>query len=169
MEIRQSSTSQQIEDVKNLMRVFVGWHRERYHDAIEVIDRLFDHDEFGAELSELPGEFSPPRGRLLLASEGDQAAASVALRDMGDDVCEMKRMFVHSDYQGRGLGRLLADEVIREARQIGYKSMRLYTGDRQHEAQSLYENIGFKPIGAYYDFPDDVSKFFVFMELDLTD
>ncbi len=168
MEICQASTPQQIEDVKNLMRAFVGWHRERHHDVIERVDRYFDHGEFEAELSELPGKFSPPRGRLLLASEGDRAAGCVALRDLGDDVCEMKRMFVYSDYQGRGVGRLLANAVIKEARQIGYKIMRLDTGDRQPEAQSLYRKIGFKPIGAYYDLPDEIRKFLVFMELNLT-
>jgi GNAT superfamily N-acetyltransferase len=120
-----------------------------------LIDRYFDPEAFDAELMALPGEFAPPNGRLLLAQEGEIAAGCAALHDLGDGACEMKRMFVHTEFHGKGVGRILAECVISEAKAIGYKVMRLDTGARQREAQELYRKFGFKPIEAYYDLPDD--------------
>jgi hypothetical protein len=59
-----------------------------------LIDRYFDAREFEQELGALPGQYPLPKGRLLLARRDGQALACVALRDLGESVCEMKRMFV---------------------------------------------------------------------------
>ena len=79
----------------------------------------------------------------------------------------MKRMFVHPDQQGQGVGRAPAEAVIREARAIGYGRMLLDTSIRQAEAQSLYRGMGFRDIPPYYNLPDDLRAWLVFMELPL--
>src|SRR4028119_563641 len=98
---------QELDDARALMRAFVAWHRERHVDDIALIDRYFDDAEFEAELAGLPGKYVPPEGRLLIAYQDGRPAGCVALRDLSDGTCEMKRMFVPIQFRGMGVGRAL--------------------------------------------------------------
>jgi putative acetyltransferase len=117
---------------------------------------------FEDELAGLPGRYAPPSGRLLLARCGDAFVGCVALRQIGDGVCEMKRLFVQPKHRGRGIGKALARAVIEEARHIGYKRMRLDTV--LEPAKSLYRSLGFREIPPYQHVPIEGV---VFMELEL--
>jgi ribosomal protein S18 acetylase RimI-like enzyme len=108
---------------------------------------------FEQELATLPGAYAPPRGRLLLALDGDDAAGCVALRPLGVDVCEMKRLYLRSSLRGRGAGRMLAERIMDEARAIGYRTMRLDTLPMMKDAIALYERLGFRTIAPYYANP----------------
>ena len=79
----------------------------------------------------------------------------------------MKRMFVYPQFHGLGIGRALADAVIERARQLNYARMLLDTSWRQKEAQALYRSYGFRDVAPYYDLPDDLRSWLVFMELPL--
>jgi ribosomal protein S18 acetylase RimI-like enzyme len=61
----------------------------------------------------------------------------------------MKRLYVIPAYQGQGIGRLLAREVIAQARKTGYKQMRLDTIASMQTARTLYESLGFYRIEPY--------------------
>jgi putative acetyltransferase len=165
--IVQAATPEQIDKVRSLMRSFVDWHRQRHTEDIDLIDRYFDAREFEKELATLPGEYAPPKGSLLLAEEEEQAAGCVALRNLGDGICEMKRMFLPIQFRGRGIGRALANQALRDAKIAGYTRMRLDTSIRQFEAIGLYERLGFKRIEPYYPLPDDLQDWLAFMELRL--
>jgi putative acetyltransferase len=119
---------------------------------------------FATELAALPGVYAPPRGRLLLALASREAAGCAALRPLTDGVCEMKRLFVGPAFRGQHLGRLLAEQIVVEARAIGYHTMRLDTLPQMQPAIRLYEAIGFRRCAAYYDTPLQDT---VFMELHL--
>ena len=105
--------------------------------------------DFEAELAALPGEYAPPRGALLLARDPAGWAGCVALRPLGDDVCEMKRLFVAPAWRGTGLGRRLAEAILEEGRRLGYARMRLDTVPAMRSAIGLYESLGFRGIPAY--------------------
>jgi ribosomal protein S18 acetylase RimI-like enzyme len=111
---------------------------------------------FDEELACLPGNYAPPSGRLLLAVRGDEAAGCVALRRLEPDVCEMKRLYVRPAFRGLGVGRLLADRVIRR--------MRLDTLPGMISARALYHKFGFREIAPYRSNPVEGTAF---LELDL--
>lgn len=120
---------------------------------------------FDRELANLPGDYAAPDGRLLLAEEDDQLAGCIALRKLDDGVCEMKRLFLRPAYRGQGLGRVLVESIIDEARKLGYIYMRLDTiPGPMDKAIALYRSMGFVEIGPYYKNPVEGAKF---MELDL--
>src|SRR5262245_23556593 len=96
------------EDVAEIRQLFI-----EYQAALEI-DLCFQN--FQEELDGLPGDYAPPDGRLLLAGRDGELAGCVALRKIGDDVCEMKRLFLRSAFRGGGLGRDLISRIIHEAR-----------------------------------------------------
>ena len=121
---------------------------------------------FDQELLHLPGKYASPDGRLLLATEDDKLAGCIALRKLGPAYCEMKRLFVGPAYRSRGLGRVLVESLIDEAKKLGYTHMRLDTlPGKMDKAIALYRTFGFAEIAAYCENPVEGAKF---MELDLT-
>jgi putative acetyltransferase len=105
--------------------------------------------DFERELEELPGEYAQPRGCLLVAVEDGEAAGCVALRDLGNSVAELKRLYVRQQFRGSGLGKLLTLRIIEEARKRGYARIRLDTVPLMTPAIALYRSLGFKPIAPY--------------------
>jgi len=153
MQICQASSELQIANVRQLF--------EEY--AVELgIDLGFQG--FVAELAGLPGAYGPPQGSLLLATNEQQAAGCVALRPLNTECCEMKRMYVRPAFRGQGLGRQLAEQIIAEARRIGYSQMLLDTLPQLDGTTRLYTSMGFQRRGQYYDTPLGET---IFMELSL--
>jgi putative acetyltransferase len=167
IEVVRAQTGSQLDAVRDVMRAFVAWHRERHVEDRHLIDEYFSAGDFEHELGSLPGKYSPPSGRLLLANSRGECAGCVALRALDERVCEMKRMFVYPRFHGQGVGRALAKIVIQEARAIGYTSMLLDTSVRQVEALGLYESLGFVRVEPYYELPEALQRWLVFMRLNL--
>ena len=92
------------DQVRDLMRAFIGWHRKRHLEDIQLIDQYFDAAAFEEELASLPGKYAPPRGSLLLAMHDGRPAGCVALREIDARACEMKRLFVYPHLHGKGIG-----------------------------------------------------------------
>ena len=126
------------------------------------VDLCFQN--FETELAELPWEYVPPEGRLLLATTPADAAGCIALRKIAGDTCEMKRLYVRPAFRGQRIGRMLVTALIEEARRIGYARMRLDTLPSMTEAAALYRSFGFREIAPYRYNPVENS---VFMELGL--
>jgi GNAT superfamily N-acetyltransferase len=120
---------------------------------------------FEQELAALPGPYTPPSGCLLLATVRDDPAGCVALKQLTDGVCEMKRLYVRSQYRGIGLGRTLVEQIVQEARSLHYQAIRLDTVPSvMGNAVDLYRTLGFQDIPAYCFNPVPGA---LFMELQL--
>lgn len=110
--------------------------------------------------------FSPPRGRILLAVQGSEAAGVACMRGIGEGIGEIKRMYVRPTFRRRGIGHALLDGLIGEARNAGYHRLRLDSGRFMKEAHSLYRSVGFQEIDPYpeSELPEEFHPFMVFME-----
>ncbi len=112
---------------------------------------------FDQELADLPGDYAPPRGTLLLALVDGSVAGCCALRplDSSDypNAAEMKRLYVRKAFRGFGLGRRLAEATLDAARLGGYASVLLDTLSDMEAARALYGELGFEEIPPYYHNP----------------
>lgn len=134
-----------IEDARTIFREYEKWLG---------LDLCFQG--FEEEMRSLPGRYAKPDGRLILAYKDSELAGGIALRKIGDGICEMKRLYLRENSRGSGIGRELIEKLIEEARKIGYKKMRLDTfPPKMGKAVQLYESHGFYEIPAYYENPYD--------------
>jgi ribosomal protein S18 acetylase RimI-like enzyme len=154
MELIHAQSSEEVSRARELFEEYAAW-----------LGFSLCFQNFDKELAGLPGDYAPPSGRLLLATENNETAGCVALRKIGDGVCEMKRLYVRPKFRGKGLGRTLAETIIEAAREIGYHRMRLDTvPGKMDQAIVMYRSLGFKNIQPYYINP---VKGAAFMELEL--
>lgn len=125
-----------------------------YADGLQV-DLCFQG--FEAELAELPGDYSEPRGALLMALIDDKLAGCCALRPLDTvdypNACEMKRLYVRPAFRRSGVGRQLVEAILDCARQAGYDCVLLDTLNEMETARALYQDLGFEEIPPYYHSP----------------
>jgi ribosomal protein S18 acetylase RimI-like enzyme len=137
------------EDWRETRDIFTEYARSL---AVDLCFQGFDQ-----ELAQLPGEYAPPRGALLLAKVEGVVAGCCALRplDAADypNASEMKRLYVRKAFRGFGLGRQLAEAILDQARLAGYSCVLLDTLDDMEAARALYEELGFQEVPPYYHNP----------------
>ena len=129
------------QDITHIRALF-----KEYNDSLGF-DLSFQN--FDKEFAELPGKYTPPEGRLLLAIYDEKIAGCVALRKFENDICEMKRLYVRKEFRRKGIGKALSLAIINAAREIGYSYMKLDTVPWMREAITLYHSLGFSDISAY--------------------
>ncbi|MDM7944314.1 MAG: GNAT family N-acetyltransferase [Hydrogenophaga sp.] len=140
----------------------------RFPDDLDTVRALFlDYQAdmgidlcfqgFGAELAGLPGDYAAPAGSVFLASVDGEPAGCCAFRPLTNtdhlDACEMKRLYVRRPFRGFGLGRLLVEQVMSDARLAGYTTMLLDTLSDMETARALYQEAGFVEVAPYYHNP----------------
>lgn len=156
LSITRVRTPEEVEAARILFTEYAGWLG---------LDLSFQN--FDAELASLPGGYAPPQGELLLGYAGGELAGCVAVHEWDPEsrVCEMKRLYLRDRFRGCGLGRLLAEEIMMRARQLGYARMRLDTiAGPMQAAMRLYGRLGFEIIAPYRNNPIPGATF---MEIDL--
>jgi GNAT superfamily N-acetyltransferase len=105
---------------------------------------------FAEEMRTLPGKYAAPGGTLAIAYVDGSPAATVALRPLGMDACEVKRLYVRPQFRRQGVGRGLMAWVIEQARLIGYKTVHGDTLPTMTGAMQMYRQIGFQVMDHAY-------------------
>ncbi len=112
-------------------------------------------------------QFAAPNGRLILAEFDREKVGCAALRKIGENVAEVKRMYVKPEYRRKGIGRALLQAIINEAEKIGYSKIQLDTPHFATAAQTLYHTFGFQQTSPYpeSDIPEHLHPQWIFMQL----
>ena len=132
-------------------------HVAPYRDAAgpEVIDLILNiqRGEFGLpitaadqpDLADIPGFYQQGDGNFWLARRGGVLAGTVALKDIGDDLCALRKMFVAREHRGAasGVAAALLAAALDWARGRGVRALYLGTTDRFLAAHRFYAKHGF--------------------------
>ena len=161
-----ANKEQHVQPIRELFWEYLQWANAKVEKEFGV---SFDIATMLEEDMNTLGKFMPPKGRLLLGYVEDQPMGIACLKSLTENIGEVKRMYVRPQARNRGLGRALLNQLLEEARQIGYERIRLDSARFMQEAHQLYRTHGFQEIEAYEgsEIPKEFQKNWVFMERDL--
>jgi ribosomal protein S18 acetylase RimI-like enzyme len=165
--IHQAQSAEDYAAFAQLVREYVLWFGARYQQSARFVEQVFGFQGLEQELVGLAAMYGPPHGRTFLAVGDGECRGGGAYRMLADGSCEMKRLYVPERFQGRGIGRRLAETLIRAARADGYAVMRLDTGKRLTEAIALYRRLGFRECPPHRVYPPELMHHLAFLELSL--
>ena len=123
--------------------------RQLFQEYADSLGVDLNYQGFEREVRELPGDYAPPVGTLLLARRDEDIVGCVGVRRFDERTAEMKRLYVRAAGRGLGLGRTLAEAAISFAKDAGFERMRLDTLPQMQRAQELYRTLGFVSIEPY--------------------
>jgi GNAT superfamily N-acetyltransferase len=166
---REATSDAHFQAFAQIISDYFVWLRARYQDQQWLIDQVATAQSLDVELSDLSSKYSLPQGMAFLVEVEGALAGAGAWRRQSDGSCEMKRVFIRDTFKGLGAGRQLCETIMRSARDQGYAIMRLDTGKRMTEAQTLYRKLGFNPCPPYQDYPAKLRETLEFMETSLRD
>ena len=131
-----------LKDIKVLFQEYTSWL------GIDL-----SYQNYTEEYLCLPGKYAKPDGRLYIAYVDGMAAGCIGLRKLDTQKAEIKRLYVRTQVRGLHIGRLLAEQVVQEAKAIGYQSIVLDTLFSMESARGLYKSLGFIETPPYYETP----------------
>ncbi len=141
---------------------------KEYTDLVIKGDKQFEEylklQHFDQEVEHLKEKYGRPEGRLYIAFCDGKPAGCIGLRKIDHERSEMKRLYVRDDFRGKHIGSILANKIVEDAREIGYKSILLDTFSFLECAIKMYKKMGFYEIEQYNDSP---MKNAVYLKLDL--
>lgn len=150
--------------IRQLFLEYIQWLQKEFNEEYGL---TFDVNEILDEFMSGVDIFYPPQGRLYLVQVGDEFAGIGCLKQLGDDAGEIKRMFVRDEYRRKGIGKAILDQLLADARSIGYSKIRLDSPNVSKMAHGLYESSGFQYIDAYEgsEAAESIPDLAVYMEL----
>jgi GNAT superfamily N-acetyltransferase len=95
------------------------------------------------------GKFYPPTGRFYVVRHGDAFVGVGCLKRLAPTVGEIQRMYLQPQVRGAGAGRRLLEQLLADARAIGYGTVRLESLKFLSAAHALYRSAGFVEIEPY--------------------
>lgn len=166
IQIITANQDQHAQPVRELFWEYLQWANAKVEENFGV---RFDIAAMLEEDMKTLGKFMPPKGRLLLGYLEDRSMGIACLKALTESIGEVKRMYVRPEARNQGLGRALLNQLLQEARQIGYTQVRLDSARFMTEAHQLYRSTGFREIEAYEgsEIPKEFQNHWLFMEREL--
>jgi putative acetyltransferase len=97
-----------------------------------------------ADLADIESSYFKRDGTFLVLEEEDgSVVGAYGLYPLDDQTCELRKMYLHKAHRGKGLGKLLLEDALARARQLGFEKMVLETASVLKEAIALYKSYGF--------------------------
>jgi putative acetyltransferase len=129
--------------------------RKLIQEYMSTLPFAIDYQSPEKELEDLGALYGEAnRGAMFVAHIGNEYAGCVALKDLGDNRCEMKRLYVRPQFRGKDIGRKLADAIVMKAKELGYAYMYLDTHrEAQKQAIEMYKRMGFVECEDYHPNP----------------
>lgn len=146
------------------VRILFSEYTDMLMEGDPSFQKYLDIQHYDEELCHLETKYGTPDGRLYLAYCDEELAGCIGLRKIDVKNCEMKRLYVRPAFRGKGIGALLIETIIADAKEIGYSYMLLDTLPFLRSAIHMYRKFGFYEIESYNDSPMDTS---IYMRLDL--
>jgi GNAT superfamily N-acetyltransferase len=167
--LRLVERADQLGPVSFLSSEFAQWARGRVRAEYGIDVEAEDAEDLFSDLDRPPES----RARLYLAEVNDEPVGMGGLRPLGAYEAEIKRMYVRPSSRGLGVGRVILERFIDDARTLGYKTIHLDSAPFMHEAHALYRSFGFVPSTPHRGWElEDVAAVrdvpWVFMSLDLS-
>lgn len=137
-----------------------GWLLDEVRKLFKEYEQELDEDlgfqKLDDEIKFPLRKYGPPRGVLYLAKWNNEVAGCIALAPLVErGACEMKRLYVRPHYRKHKIGKVLVEQLLKDAVQLGYTKMKLDTLEKLQPAIRLYQQIGFMESTAYYTNPLD--------------
>ncbi|MFC4323001.1 GNAT family N-acetyltransferase [Litchfieldia salsa] len=105
-----------------------------------------------ADPSQLIVEDYLQRGECFIAYIREKVVGVYILLPTRPETVELVNIAVAEDLHGRGIGKLLVMEAIKTAKNKGYKTIEIGTGNSSIGQLALYQKCGFRIIGVDLDF-----------------
>jgi ribosomal protein S18 acetylase RimI-like enzyme len=156
--IRRVDWEKDLARVRRLFREYRDWISE--HRDVDDPASSIGLAQIDRQVAELPGDYGPPRGDVLLAHLRGAVVACGALREIEPRIGEIKRIYVRADHRGPGFGPILTRALLRRARLLGYERIRVDTLPTMAAAIQFYQDLGFSPRSAYWPHPVRGALFF---------
>lgn len=147
------------EEIPQAKRLIFTVAHELFRETIPLEESIAKHTALGklAEMDDIQRNYFDNGGAFLVLLKDGRMIGTGAIRRLEEGVCELKRLWLLTEYHGQGLGYRLMRELIALARRMGYHLLRLETDPvMQARALGFYKRMGFREIPRYGDDPDDI-------------
>jgi ribosomal protein S18 acetylase RimI-like enzyme len=170
IKIMSATTEDAVEYVVKLAHEYVTWlvvAIQKHYPKLDISELTAEHD-YDDLRKKFPGDHIPPYGFLLIAEHGGAVCGCIALGKLSDDICEMRTLFVRPEFRGQGVGKKLVEALLTQARELGYRYVRLDTLGFMQSALTMYRSLGFYNIAPYRNISAALQQYVCFLELDLS-
>lgn len=133
--------------------------RKLIEEYVGSLNFSLEFQKIDKELNHLNLFYGPPSGLIIMAKADDEFVGVACLRDLGNFVAEIKRMYVKPNFRGKGLGRKILNKIVDETKRLDYRFLRLDTVPDMESAFQLFVSKGFYEIEDYGTNPIEGARF----------
>lgn len=144
------------------------------HDALRALyikslklnkDGFIQDLDFHGDIAARAVQYQSNNGLMIGAFDGDQLIGCGGLVGKSDTLAELGKLHLDPAYQGRGLGRMMAEHILTEAENLGYDIVDLHVTITQEAAIGLYRKLGFTETKReVFEYADGTTYDTIFME-----